>query len=497
MYKRLQKFIWAVCLAVFCALLTIACGEKPTVTISFAGTMTDTASISGERGQTVTLPKLTDPDDFYKFEGWFSDENLQGEPLVTVKLSVDIVLYAKWTPITFTVTYNPNGGTYSKESDTFTCLTPLFPGTPVRPGYAFDGWYTDSGLTQPFFSTVGLNRDVEVFAAWKADAPAPYLAFTRLDDGSWSVALDSRYAAPAHVVIPCEYDGAAVTEIAAGAFSDRRLTRVTLYDNIKRIGDNAFAGTGLASIDLSHVTQIGNRSFAGCALKDITLKSVVSVGDYAFSDCALQYVTFGEAIAEVSQSAFFACPLRAVTCLSETPPSLDAAAFGDADSFRIYVPGGSLAQYEGAAGWQKYYQLDRLHDIAVIDGDYAIATETVEGVTRCRLLQYFGGATAVVPDRVTEIESYAFNGVAVRDVTVGDVTRIGQYAFPDSLQALTINAKAPPALNSLALTCTPELTIKVPKTLEAAYRAAEDWQNFVACLEFFEAQEVEPPVVTK
>ena len=78
------------------------------------------------------------------------------EPLISLEIILtvnsDVTLYAQWTanPGTFSVTYNPNGGTggttdggitagtqYTVKSDTQTGVT--------RTGYTFAGWNTEAG----------------------------------------------------------------------------------------------------------------------------------------------------------------------------------------------------------------------------------------------------------------------------------------------------------------------------------------------------------------
>ena len=68
----------------------------------------------------------------------------------TVNNSEDHTLYARWTAGEYTVSFNSNGGsavspigvTYGKKYGNL----PL----PTKPGYTFDGWYTDKELTKKF-----------------------------------------------------------------------------------------------------------------------------------------------------------------------------------------------------------------------------------------------------------------------------------------------------------------------------------------------------------
>lgn len=68
-----------------------------------------------------------------------------------------------------------------------------------------------------------------------------------------------------------------------------KLTRVTVPDTLKRIGENAFRNChALTDIDLSATDklEIGNSAFRDCeALTDIDLSRVSNIGEYAFKGC--------------------------------------------------------------------------------------------------------------------------------------------------------------------------------------------------------------------
>ncbi len=88
---------------------------------------------------------------------WYSDPNYQDSALVTsdviVKIPVNHTLYAKWTPITYTIAYNLGGGfvegvnppEYTIESDEFTLINP------TKTGYAFAGW-SGTGISAGAYS---------------------------------------------------------------------------------------------------------------------------------------------------------------------------------------------------------------------------------------------------------------------------------------------------------------------------------------------------------
>nr|MCR5624202.1 InlB B-repeat-containing protein [Lachnospiraceae bacterium] len=89
-----------------------------------------------------------------------------------------VVVYAHWEANTYDVTYNANGGTVDGASTTvkkqaYGDYLDL-PGTPVREGFTFAGWYTDttypSGVTNVTNTTVYSNtRPTTCYARWTAN----------------------------------------------------------------------------------------------------------------------------------------------------------------------------------------------------------------------------------------------------------------------------------------------------------------------------------------
>lgn len=117
----------------------------------------------------------------YDFNGWYTSktagENITNSSIV--KITENQTLYAQWkakeSKITYTVTYNPNGGslgsvpsTQEKEHDVTLTLTSY---KPTRDGYTFQGWGTSSSTTtvsyQAGASYTG-NANISLFAIWKS-----------------------------------------------------------------------------------------------------------------------------------------------------------------------------------------------------------------------------------------------------------------------------------------------------------------------------------------
>ncbi len=107
----------------------------------------------------------------YSFTGWYTAAS--GGTQVTSNTMVsnasNHTIYAHWAVNTYTITFNPNGGTVNPTTRpvSYGSAYGALP-TPVRAGYTFDGWYTAAeGGSQVTASTMLTeNADQTVYAHW-------------------------------------------------------------------------------------------------------------------------------------------------------------------------------------------------------------------------------------------------------------------------------------------------------------------------------------------
>ncbi len=146
---------------------------KHTVTFNTNGHGTAPASQTVEEGKTATMP--TNPTvEGYTFGGWYTDSACTTAYNFTTPVTADITLYAKWTAITYTVTFKSNGvnATCSPGTMTYTYGQPYGElATASRTGYTFAGWYTaETGGTKvettDTYSTAG---NTDLYAHWIAN----------------------------------------------------------------------------------------------------------------------------------------------------------------------------------------------------------------------------------------------------------------------------------------------------------------------------------------
>lgn len=122
-----------------------------------------------------TIGDLLKPSkDGYVFNGWYYDNELNNAVESTDIVPVGgMTLYAKWTPITYTITYEYNGGSlptgtnptkYTIESDDIKLFNPS------RVGYTFIGWKEgNNNPLNPLIIANGTIGDKTYKAIWKAN----------------------------------------------------------------------------------------------------------------------------------------------------------------------------------------------------------------------------------------------------------------------------------------------------------------------------------------
>ena len=114
----------------------------------------------------------------YDFEGWTNDTftsaiggSKTGDELGVAADGTAITLYAKWTPKTFDVTFNPNGAgaTVDPTETTVTYDSVYGPlPTPVWAGHGFAGWFTDAtdGTQIQSNDVVSITANQTLYAKW-------------------------------------------------------------------------------------------------------------------------------------------------------------------------------------------------------------------------------------------------------------------------------------------------------------------------------------------
>ena len=157
--------------------------NKYEVTLNNQGATTaGTASVQATYGSAMpeaTMPTRTG----YTFGGYYTAPDGSGTQYYKADgtsdkkwdIASETTLYAKWTANTYTITWNPNGGTVDPTTSTY-----IYDGDPVnlptttRTGCTFNGWFTEATGGERV-SDVGKDNkptsDVTYYAQWTIPAP--------------------------------------------------------------------------------------------------------------------------------------------------------------------------------------------------------------------------------------------------------------------------------------------------------------------------------------
>ena len=170
-------------------------GEPVTYTVTYDGNTSTGGSVPVdgsspyELGSTVTVLGNSGPltKTGYTFAGWNTLADGTGtaySPTDTFPIINDTTLYAQWTPITYTVTYNGNtntGGSAPTDGS-----SPYIPdstvevrgrGTLTKTGYTFAGWNTLANGTGTAYSpddTFSIGENTTLYAQWTSDTPTTF-----------------------------------------------------------------------------------------------------------------------------------------------------------------------------------------------------------------------------------------------------------------------------------------------------------------------------------
>lgn len=223
---------------------------------------------------------------------------------------------------TVSVTFDLNGGTVDGSGESVVMNVSgqldLSEILPEKQDSAISGWTDEEGNFYGAYSVITPQDGMRLTAVYEG-----VLEYTRVDDG-YAVSATEGYAG-VNVVIPEEYNGMPVTEVAENAFSGcTSMKTLRIPDSVKRVGKGALSGcTSLESIVLPFVgasadTPVGvnNKGMAhmfglsggSSWAKDYGLKqvTVTDVATYiprgAFEGMtSLQYVNLGENITAIGE----------------------------------------------------------------------------------------------------------------------------------------------------------------------------------------------------
>lgn len=242
-----------------------------------------------------------------------------------------------------------------------------------------------------------------------------------------------------------------LTSIGTSAFFKTALTRVTIPESVRTLGDTVYGNCySLVTATLPEgLISAGNSIFSGCsALDTVNLPaSLQTIGTGMFANCsALKHINFaaGAQLSTIPSDTFIGCTaLEAI----QLPASLTAIAGQEEDS------SSSRGLFQG---------LTNLKTVTFEEGSKCleIGISAFEGS---------GITTFTIPSSVTTIRNKAFYGTALTDIVIPKtVARLDGYVFGNckQLKSVTIDAELSEILGSTFENCSALESINIPATVK-------------------------------
>lgn len=150
--------------------------EMVTVYFNNEGEITETQVLYGEL---LTEPEAPTRGESDTFAGWYTDEAQTSLWVFEAnKVYGEMTLYAGWQVITYTVTFNVNGGTYIDPRTVEGGKSVVCPERiPSKVGYEFSGWYADSTTEELYDFNNKIAKDTTLYAGWTDISHLNYIYF--------------------------------------------------------------------------------------------------------------------------------------------------------------------------------------------------------------------------------------------------------------------------------------------------------------------------------
>lgn len=168
----MKKLISMLFMAVLAVVAMTGCDDEETVLQKYTVTFnsqggSEVAPQAVYAGEKIVKPANPTKEKEY-FVDWYKEAECTNVwDFENETVSQDITLYAKWTSIAYTVTFETNKGTPIEAQlvPEGTFATKPVP-APTKEGYLFEGWYTEQTMTNFFDFYTPITKDITLYAKW-------------------------------------------------------------------------------------------------------------------------------------------------------------------------------------------------------------------------------------------------------------------------------------------------------------------------------------------
>ena len=331
------------------------------------------------------------------------------------------------------------------------------------------------------------------------------------------------------VTVPATANGYAVTKIGNHAFIETNVGSITLPNSITAIGNGAFSYThnlqtmtipsgvtdfgegetfiyseSLQSVVVSEgVTTIPDDFVNQCrALTSVSIpEGVTSIGVTAFGGCtALTEVVIPSTVTNIDENAFVQTGLQRIEVKNPTPIEINADCFTPRYAYAtLVVPFGSMVDYQGAAVWSNFNQMDdhsvfKANTAEGVEVTYKMLSETAcqvgDGTNRAISTSYSGAVT--IPESVNGITviaigDYAFRACSLTEISLpATLNSIGNnsVASCSNLTKVIANMTDPFDIDDTSFSLSLQADLYVEYASLDAYKAHIQWKKFHRIIPF-------------
>ncbi|MDR1117089.1 MAG: InlB B-repeat-containing protein [Oscillospiraceae bacterium] len=156
----------------------------------------DVSPVTVKENEIIALPGAVKTD--YRFAGWYDEMGVYvGGAGDSYKAIRNVTLTAKWTeedvdPVTYTVTFEPNGGTLAEEAVSPVTVgegTLIYLPAAARTDYSFAGWYDEEDVYAGDAGDIyEVTKDITLTAQWTEIAEPPDMVAVTFDPNGGTLA---------------------------------------------------------------------------------------------------------------------------------------------------------------------------------------------------------------------------------------------------------------------------------------------------------------------
>lgn len=283
-----------------------------------------------------------------------------------------------------------------------------------------------------------------------------------------------------------------VTSIVGSFSGCSGLISIVIPDSVCYLGESTFEGcSGLTSagpiggnynIQFGWTTKIPNNAFNRCdSLTSIIIPDgITTIGANAFMGCNnLPLINIPTSVTTIEDSAFENCAALSAIVIPKSVVSIGERVLANCTSLSsIDIPSSVMSIGECALNG-----CTSLNEITVSEDNYFYSSQNgiLYDKNKNRLMQYplgKGGSTCSIPNTVTDIDAYAFQGCdSLCSIELSDnVVDIGECAFSDcvSLKTLNIPSGVTSIKNRMFYGCTSMKSITISNSIEFV----DEWAFF-------------------